>query len=144
MEDNEEASLLGHDLDSWTRPWEHDNGWIRLPAQLVKFLWPIAVQLSAQLVEFLSPIFIRLRSALKDLAEFFWNVFSEYICTFNTLYTLVFLVILCPCLIYIIMSRGEFPLGFLILFVLASAVILREIWKPSLPDEERLVSFVRR
>ena len=26
------ASLYGLDLDSWTRPWDHDNACIRLPA----------------------------------------------------------------------------------------------------------------
>ena len=32
MENNEETSLHGRDLDSWTPPWEHDNACIRLPA----------------------------------------------------------------------------------------------------------------
>ncbi|KAH8632502.1 hypothetical protein CC77DRAFT_1021630 [Alternaria alternata] len=34
VENNEQTSLLGGNLDSWTPLWQHDNAWIRLPAQL--------------------------------------------------------------------------------------------------------------
>ena len=44
VEDNEETTLLGQDLDSWTLPWEHDNACFRLPAQFVRFLWHFILQ----------------------------------------------------------------------------------------------------
>ncbi|KAI1347004.1 hypothetical protein F5Y01DRAFT_296378 [Xylaria sp. FL0043] len=35
VEDNVKARLQMRDLDSKTRPWQHDKAWIRLPAQFI-------------------------------------------------------------------------------------------------------------
>ncbi len=132
MENNEEGTLVGQDLDSSTSPWEHDNACIRLPAQFVRFLWHICIRISSALVEFLSkyiyPILftlLRISSALVEfLSKYIYPILftllrissalveflSKYI--YPILFTLL-IVLLFPLLIYL--SRGEFPLGLLIL-----------------------------
>ncbi|KAF2795554.1 hypothetical protein K505DRAFT_11296 [Melanomma pulvis-pyrius CBS 109.77] len=43
VEDNVETPLLLQDLDIQTPPWQSDNAWIRIPAQIIvsilRFLW---------------------------------------------------------------------------------------------------------
>ncbi|KAI1289030.1 hypothetical protein F5Y03DRAFT_378531 [Xylaria venustula] len=53
VEDNIEAPLLGHDLDSRTPLWQHDNAWIRLPAQFIRAMWLIIKEQSSLNILFL-------------------------------------------------------------------------------------------
>ena len=40
IEDDEETTLLpGQSLNSWRRPWQHDNPFIRLPSHFIRYLW---------------------------------------------------------------------------------------------------------
>lgn len=83
------ASLHGRDLDSWTRPWEHDNAFIRLPA-----------------------LFFR-----HDVPRF-WR-FIRPLWQFNLLGIQIFwrlLLFLCLVGILYYVGRGQFPLGLLVLF----------------------------
>lgn len=40
MEDDEETPLLSdRDRESWRRPWQHGNAFIRLPSQSIRHVW---------------------------------------------------------------------------------------------------------
>jgi hypothetical protein len=40
VEDNEETQALqGRDLESRTRPWQHDKAWIRVPSKVMRSAW---------------------------------------------------------------------------------------------------------
>jgi hypothetical protein len=40
VEDNEETQVLqGRDLESRTRPWQHDKTWIRVPSKIMRSAW---------------------------------------------------------------------------------------------------------
>ena len=43
VEDNVETPLLLQDLDGKTSLWQHDNPWIRLPAQFVRWIWQLLI-----------------------------------------------------------------------------------------------------
>ncbi|KAF2818921.1 hypothetical protein CC86DRAFT_413571 [Ophiobolus disseminans] len=44
IEGNVETPLLGEELDSSTSLWEHDKGFVRIPAQIVRWLVLFIVQ----------------------------------------------------------------------------------------------------